>query len=75
MELTPDTDTDALLNSLKKKYSACPVNDIDGVKVDFPDKWVHFRKSNTEPVIRIYTEAPTKEEAEKLALEVANQAG
>ncbi|MDR0612549.1 MAG: phosphoglucosamine mutase [Dysgonamonadaceae bacterium] len=71
MELTPDTDVDALLNSLKKKYSAYPVNDIDGVKVDFPDKWVHFRKSNTEPIVRIYTEAPTKEEAEKLALEVS----
>ena len=70
MELTPDTDVDALLESLKKKYAAYPVNDIDGVKVDFPDKWVHFRKSNTEPIIRIYTEAPTKDEAEKLALEV-----
>ena len=70
MELTPDTDVNALLESLKKKYAAYPVNDIDGVKVDFPDKWVHFRKSNTEPIIRIYTEAPTKEEAEKLALEV-----
>lgn len=70
MELTPDTDVDALLNSIKKKYSAYPVNDIDGVKVDFPDKWVHFRKSNTEPVVRIYTEAPAREEAERLALEV-----
>ncbi|GHS95438.1 hypothetical protein FACS1894207_4710 [Bacteroidia bacterium] len=70
MELTPDTDVDALLESLKKKYAAYPVNDIDGVKVDFPDQWVHFRKSNTEPIVRIYTEAPTKEEAEKLALEV-----
>jgi phosphomannomutase len=70
VELTPDTDIDALLDSLKKKYAAYPVNDIDGVKVDFPDKWVHFRKSNTEPIVRIYTEAPTKEEAEKLALEV-----
>ncbi|GHT62442.1 phosphoglucomutase [Bacteroidia bacterium] len=70
MELTPDTDVDALLESLKKKYAAYPVNDIDGIKVDFPDKWVHFRKSNTEPIVRIYTEAPTREEAEKLALEV-----
>jgi len=70
MDLTPDTDVDALLESLKKKYAAYPVNDIDGIKVDFPDKWVHFRKSNTEPIIRIYTEAPTKEEAEKLALDV-----
>jgi phosphomannomutase len=70
MELTPDTDLNALLESLKKKYAAYPVNDIDGVKVDFPDKWVHFRKSNTEPIVRIYTEAATKEEAEKFALEV-----
>jgi phosphomannomutase len=70
MELTPDTDTDALLNSIKKKYASYPVNDVDGVKVDFPDSWVHFRKSNTEPILRIYTEAPTREEAETLALEV-----
>lgn len=70
MDLTPDTDIDALLDSIKKKYANFPVNDIDGVKVDFPDKWVHFRKSNTEPIIRIYTEAPTKEEAEELANEV-----
>ncbi|MDR3060935.1 MAG: phosphoglucosamine mutase [Dysgonamonadaceae bacterium] len=70
MELTPDTNVDALLESIKKKYAGYPVNDIDGVKIDFPDKWVHFRKSNTEPIVRIYTEAPTSEEAEKLAEEV-----
>jgi phosphomannomutase len=67
LDLTPDTDIDALLASLKEKYAAYPVNDIDGVKIDFPDKWVHFRKSNTEPIIRIYTEAPTLKEAEELA--------
>jgi phosphomannomutase len=67
LDLTPDTNIDALLDSLKKKYADYPVNDIDGVKVDFPDQWVHFRKSNTEPIIRIYTEAPTKEAAEALA--------
>ncbi|MDH8701613.1 phosphomannomutase [Dysgonomonadaceae bacterium PH5-43] len=67
MDLTPDTDVDALLTSIKEKYADYPVNDIDGVKVDFPDKWVHFRKSNTEPIIRIYTEAPTLDEAEDLA--------
>lgn len=67
MDLTPDTDVDALLEAIKKKYANYPVNDIDGVKVDFPDKWVHFRKSNTEPIIRIYTEAPTEKEAEDLA--------
>jgi phosphomannomutase len=67
LDLTPDTDVDALLDSIKKKYAAYPVNDVDGVKVDFPDSWVHFRKSNTEPIIRIYTEAATKEQAESLA--------
>jgi phosphomannomutase len=72
LDLTPDTDVDALLDTIKKKYAAYPVNDIDGVKVDFPDRWVHFRKSNTEPIIRIYTEAPTQAEAEELALSVMN---
>ncbi|MDR0546693.1 MAG: phosphoglucosamine mutase [Dysgonamonadaceae bacterium] len=67
LDLTPDTDVDALLISIKQKYSGYPVNDVDGVKVDFPDSWVHFRKSNTEPIIRIYTEAPTVEAAEELA--------
>ena len=67
LDLTPDTDIDALLTSIKKKYADYPVNDIDGVKVDFPDSWVNFRKSNTEPIIRIYTEAPTQEKAEELA--------
>jgi phosphomannomutase len=70
LDLTPDTNIDALLDFIKKKYADYPVNDIDGVKVDFPDRWVHFRKSNTEPIIRIYTEAPTKEEAEELAQSV-----
>ncbi|MDR3218397.1 MAG: phosphoglucosamine mutase [Dysgonamonadaceae bacterium] len=70
MDLTPDTDVDALLTAIKKQYAAYPVNDIDGVKIDFPDKWVHFRKSNTEPIIRIYTEAPTQQAAEELAEQV-----
>jgi phosphomannomutase len=70
VDLLPGTDVDAILASVKKHYAAYPVNDIDGVKVDFPDRWVHFRKSNTEPVIRIYTEAPSMEDAEALALEV-----
>ncbi|MDR1236452.1 MAG: phosphoglucosamine mutase [Holosporaceae bacterium] len=67
LDLTPDTNVDALLDSIQKKYAAYPVNTVDGVKVDFPDRWVHFRKSNTEPIIRIYTEAPTQKEAEDLA--------
>jgi phosphomannomutase len=66
MDLTPDTDIDGLLQAIKTKYADYPVNDIDGVKIDFPDKWIHFRRSNTEPIIRIYAEAPTKEEAEEL---------
>lgn len=70
LDLTEDTDIDALLDSVKRKYSDYPVNDIDGVKVDFPDRWVHFRKSNTEPIVRIYTEAPTKGEADALAKSV-----
>ncbi|MDR1719939.1 MAG: phosphoglucosamine mutase [Dysgonamonadaceae bacterium] len=67
VQLSPDTDIDAVLSEIKTRYSGCRLNDTDGVKVDFPDKWIHFRKSNTEPVIRIYTEAATKEEAEALA--------
>jgi phosphomannomutase len=74
LDLTPDTNIDALLDTLKKKYAAYPVNDMDGVKVDFPDRWIHFRKSNTEPIIRIYTEAPTQKEAEALAKSVTDPA-
>ncbi|MDR0685969.1 MAG: phosphoglucosamine mutase [Dysgonamonadaceae bacterium] len=70
IELSKGTDIDAILASIKKHYAAYPINDTDGVKVDFPDRWVHLRKSNTEPIIRIYTEAPTMEDAEALALEV-----
>ena len=68
IELMPDTDIDSFLQAIKIKYAGYPLNTIDGVKIDFPDKWVHFRRSNTEPVIRIYAEAPTKEEAEELVL-------
>ena len=66
IDLTPETDVDAILKQVKERYSAMPdvsVNDIDGVKIDFPDKWVHLRKSNTEPIIRVYSEAHTLEEA------------
>ena len=70
MELTPDTNIDALLNSVKDKFKDYPISTIDGVKIDFSDRWIHLRKSNTEPIIRIYTEAPTKEEAEELAASV-----
>ena len=73
IDLTPDTDVDAILAKVKALYaepSDVKVNDIDGVKLDFPEKWVHLRKSNTEPIIRVYSEAHTMEEAEKLAKEI-----
>ena len=66
IDLTPQTDVDAILAKVKDLYKAEEINDIDGVKIDFPDKWVHLRKSNTEPIIRIYSEAHTMKEAEEL---------
>lgn len=70
IELTPEIDVDALLEAMKEKYASENVTDIDGVKIDFADSWVHLRKSNTEPIIRIYSEASTMEEADKLAEDV-----
>ena len=70
VELTPEIDVDAILAAVKERFSAYDINDIDGVKIDFPDKWVHLRKSNTEAIIRIYAEAPTKTEAEALGGEL-----
>lgn len=67
IQLTPDIDVDAILAAMKEKYSSERITDIDGVKIDFKDSWVHLRKSNTEPIIRIYAEAHTMEEAEALA--------
>ena len=66
IDLTPTTDIDAILNKVKDMFRDQQVNDIDGVKIDFPDKWVHLRKSNTEPIIRVYSEAATMEEADAL---------
>lgn len=69
IDLTPDTDVDAILAKVKELYGKeqnVSVTDIDGVKLDFPDKWVHLRKSNTEPIIRVYSEAATEEEADNL---------
>ena len=63
IDLTPDVDVDAILVKVKEIYANEEVNDIDGVKIDFPDKWVHLRKSNTEPIIRVYSEASSPEEA------------
>ncbi len=66
IDLTPDTDIDAILGKVKEMYANEKINDIDGVKIDFKDKWVHLRKSNTEPIIRVYSEAHTMKEADEL---------
>lgn len=66
IDLTPYTDIDAILEKVKEMYASEKITDIDGVKIDFPDKWVHLRKSNTEPIIRVYSEAATMEEADAL---------
>lgn len=66
IDLTPTTDIDAILAKVKEMFKDQKINDIDGVKIDFPDKWVHLRKSNTEPIIRVYSEAHTMEEADAL---------
>ena len=70
IQLTPEIDVDAILAKVKERFAAYEVTDIDGVKIDFPDKWVHLRKSNTEPIIRIYSEARTMKEAEELGGEL-----
>lgn len=70
VELTPDIDTDAILEKMKEKFIDQQVTDIDGVKIDFPDKWVHMRKSNTEPIIRIYSEAGSPEEADAIGKQI-----
>ena len=73
IDLTPSTDVDAILVKVKEMYSGqegVTVNDIDGVKIDFPDKWVHLRKSNTEPIIRVYSEASTMEAADAIGKKI-----
>ena len=73
IDLRPSTDVDAILKKVKEMYTGKPgiaVNDIDGVKIDFPEKWVHLRKSNTEPIIRVYSEAATMEAADKIGKEI-----
>ena len=67
IQLTPDLDVDALLVAMHDKYKNEDVSTIDGVKIDFAENWVHLRKSNTEPIIRIYTEAKSQKEADSLA--------
>ena len=69
IDLTPETDVDAILVKVKEMFAkdnSAKVNDIDGVKIDFPDRWVHLRKSNTEPIIRVYSEAQTMQQADDL---------
>lgn len=67
IELTPEIDVDKILETIKEKYSNEQITDIDGVKIDFDDSWVHLRRSNTEPIIRIYSEAESMEKANRLA--------
>ncbi len=79
IQLTPKLDVDNILSQLEKKYASENITTIDGVKIDFPTHWVHLRKSNTEPIIRIYTEAQSQQEADALAdrfiLEIKQIAG
>lgn len=70
IQLTPELDVDAILEEVKVRFKDEEITDIDGVKIDFPDSWVHLRKSNTEPIIRIYSEASTMERADALADEI-----
>ena len=73
IELTPEIDVDKVLWEILNRYTDYNVTDIDGVKVDFEDGWVHLRKSNTEPIIRIYSEAHSIEEANKMAQGIINE--
>ena len=70
IQLTPDIDVDAILAAVKEQYKDERITDIDGVKIDFADCWVHLRKSNTEPIIRIYSEADTIEKANDIANQI-----
>ncbi|HZW62932.1 MAG TPA: phosphoglucosamine mutase [Flavobacteriaceae bacterium] len=73
IELTPALDVDAILKAMEQAYQKERLSTIDGVKIDFETSWVHLRKSNTEPIIRIYTEAPTQQEAEALADKIISE--
>lgn len=73
IELTPQIDVDAILTAMTDKYKSENISTIDGVKIDFPQNWVHLRKSNTEPIIRIYTEAKSQAEADALALRIIEE--
>ncbi len=73
IQLTPEIDVDAILVKMKEKYSHEQITDIDGVKIDFADSWIHLRKSNTEPIIRIYAEATTSEKSEVLSQRIITE--
>ena len=73
IDLNPTIDVDAILMAMEAKYSQEQISIIDGVKIDFPTEWVHLRKSNTEPIIRIYTEGPTQGAADELADKIINE--
>ena len=73
IQLTPELDVDAILETMTNRYSNENITTVDGVKIDFPDNWVHLRKSNTEPIIRIYTEAKSQDEADDLADKIISE--
>ncbi len=73
IQLTPQLDVDELLKAMEEKYASEDINTIDGVKIDFAENWVHLRKSNTEPIIRIYTEAKSQTEADDLAYRIIEE--
>ena len=73
VDLTPEINIDNLLSTMKEKYKEEDIIDIDGVKIEFKDRWVHLRKSNTEPIIRVYTEAPSIEDAADLGEKIISE--
>lgn len=73
IELKPGTDVDKLINSVREKYTRFPINDRDGIRIDFDREWVHLRKSNTEPVIRVISESTTPRKADDLASKMINE--
>jgi len=73
IQLTPDLDVDGVLKAVEKRHASEEISTVDGVKIDFPENWVHLRKSNTEPIIRIYTEAKSQKEADELAQKMISE--
>ena len=73
IELTPSIDVDGILSGMAKKYKNEDITTIDGVKIDFEKEWVHLRKSNTEPIIRIYTESDSQQAADNLAVRMIGE--